>query len=702
MKTANPNLGLESFDAPSRRFVALHHFHPSVVRAFYENPLTSAQKHKVPISITEHELKELNMDMNEQDRILSVTGVPTGGYYFVPSYPQGNAHEDLKTLIRAERASREASRAKVVLEKKVEEYSKPVPANIEISAVQSPVKPEKQDDDNDSSTEAIPDSNSNQEESDFNKPVKPEKQDDDNDSSTEAIPNSNSNQVDRDFNRPVKPKKQEDDDGSSTEAIPNSSSNQEDSDFNKLVSDSTTSEFDNIWGEGSTSKDNKQNELSEKSAAVTPFSDSKSQLDGAVAPTIMETDDEDNFEEEDEGVGLTSTAPSSEGIGRQSIARDADHPWDTPKYRRNSTRPDTVKRAPSAPAEFIDPSETVDLRSMTAEITTSSELSTAAETRGKEPAPSDEPPLSPAPRMWPGMEAISEDKPTSMRGIETFSPNLDGNEPDVLSKSDPPGHILPPIQKRSLSPIRRQKDTITETESVASDDSVGTAAVALTHQLPGTDPTLRIQVHNDLIAWESKRRSDLSNQLEFNRERWKAGRDILRDGVEELASAERLVLGFAKAGALFADALQAMYDDNLLDDAGNTVKNSFIQNRLQKQRSVQEYSIETTLSASSSEVGQSALLSSIIEAQLDHANVFKDSSHHMREEILPEIVELKADLKASSSQLETLGDSILGELKRSEIEVKNIWGTLIKLVCMQYSDMDISRFDSLQMFSMQL
>jgi hypothetical protein len=172
----------------------------------------------------------------------------------------------------------------------------------------------------------------------------------------------------------------------------------------------------------------------------------------------------------------------------------------------------------------------------------------------------------------------------------------------------------------------------------------------------------------------------------------------LRNGVEELASAERLVLGFAKAGELFADALQAMYDDNLLDDAGNTVKNSFIQSRLQKQRSVQEYSIDTTLKLSSSEVGQSALLSSIIEAQLALANVFKDSSQHTREEILPEIVELKADSKATSTQLETLGDSILGELKRSEIEVKNIWGTLIKLVCMQNSDLAISPFDLFRCF----
>eukprot|EP00531_Pseudo-nitzschia_arenysensis_P007930 CAMPEP_0116114944 /NCGR_PEP_ID=MMETSP0329-20121206/242_1 /TAXON_ID=697910 /ORGANISM="Pseudo-nitzschia arenysensis, Strain B593" /LENGTH=252 /DNA_ID=CAMNT_0003608341 /DNA_START=230 /DNA_END=984 /DNA_ORIENTATION=+ len=95
-------------DVPkNRRYVALHHFHPKVVRAFYENPLTSAQKHKVPISITEHELGQLRMECYEEDKILSASGIPTGGYYFTPNYPHERAHEDLKTLIQAVRTVRD-------------------------------------------------------------------------------------------------------------------------------------------------------------------------------------------------------------------------------------------------------------------------------------------------------------------------------------------------------------------------------------------------------------------------------------------------------------------------------------------------------------------------------------------------------------------------------------------------------------------
>ena len=116
---------MSEFESPQRQFIALHHFHPAVVRAFYENPLTSAQKHKVPISITEHELAALGMEAEEEDRILSVTGAPTGGYYFVPGYAQEHTHNDLKELVRAERHARQRD-------------SKPTPPAVEPEPAREP------------------------------------------------------------------------------------------------------------------------------------------------------------------------------------------------------------------------------------------------------------------------------------------------------------------------------------------------------------------------------------------------------------------------------------------------------------------------------------------------------------------------------------------------------------------------------------
>jgi hypothetical protein len=117
--------------------------------------------------------------------------------------------------------------------------------------------------------------------------------------------------------------------------------------------------------------------------------------------------------------------------------------------------------------------------------------------------------------------------------------------------------------------------------------------------------------------------------------------------------------------------LKAVYDDKLLDDRGNAVKNSFLQNRLARQRSKFEYSIENEDSAQSK---SSMLLDSIVEAQLEIANAFVDNTAHMELEIVPEIAELTAETTRASRKLELLGESIIGELKRSEIEVKNIWG----------------------------
>jgi hypothetical protein len=206
-------------------------------------------------------------------------------------------------------------------------------------------------------------------------------------------------------------------------------------------------------------------------------------------------------------------------------------------------------------------------------------------------------------------------------------------------------------------------------------------AFSLNHQLPGSDPTLRIQVHNDLIAWESKRRSQLSVQMEMNRERWIAAQEVIRDGVDEVKVAERLVLGFAKAGRMFADALQAMHDDKFLDNQGQTVTNSFVQKRLMNQRQKNEYSIENSSKGlnDTGHGGQSELLNSIIESQLVLASQFNDNSQHMEDEIFSEIIELRVETLARATELETLGESILAEMKRSETELKKIWGKSVHL-----------------------
>jgi hypothetical protein len=839
LKKSSPAFDVNALDSDSQqsRYVALHHFHPAVVKAFHANPLTSAQRHKVPISITEHELRDLNMDFSDGDRILSVTGAATGGYYFVPSYPHACAHEDLKNLIRAERAARQAAKRGVspppekvepaqgsVIQSPMETAKEdlearraavlrtvrpisaaaaapaPSPAHEDdTDATQSQVEPNKRnEDDTDASipvdddtavakgdgTAVTPnppqpdkrDEDEDEDEDDTHpsKPVdddtavaqdddtavaqddgtavtsnppQPDKRDEDEDeddthpskpvdddaavakdddtavaqddgtavTSNPAQPDKRdeddthpSKPVDDDTavaqdddtavaqddhaavpTSPVQPEKRDEDeddndedddhddhdhdhDDDSTEPITTGQSN-EDGEFETLVADSTAAEFDSLWAD-----DSKDEDLEPTKFTVDAES-SLSNLDKST-PVIVECENEDVDGSEHES---PVNKQQSDYVGESDVpttsansttpTRETDHPWDTPKYRRNTTRPEMSKMRSSGPATFIDPS-------VVSTPTTPSEDQKLKESEDSPPASSE--PIEEEATTVP-LSADAEKNDTAEKAEKETSqmvpvptPDLKSNEPGVLSP-DPPGASWdepkrPITPKRPLSPARTVESV------VSSDDSLGTTTssvpVALRQPLPGTDPTMRIQVHNELIAWESKRRSSLARSLEFNREQWKAAREILRAGVDEVEYAERLVLGFAKAGSVFADSLQAIHDDKLLDDAGNTVSNSFMQNRLQKQRQVQEYSIDKSQAETVGE-GGSAVLNSLINAQLDLAKTMRDSSQHMEEEILVEVTDLRTSIQARAREIESVGDGIIGELKRSESEVKNIWGT---------------------------
>jgi hypothetical protein len=578
---------------PKRCYVALHHFHPTVVRAFYENPLTSAQKHRVPISITEHELYELDMECHEDDRILSVSGNPTGGYYFTPSYAHKKAHEDLKVLMKTRTLPRKTTqkRSSPGTSSSSKKRGDPnVPHNIEITTPK-----------NDEEKLAKPDSSFKEEK------LKDAKKDSD-----EVINETTKSPTDKD----------------DTDKNENDTMNEfEVGDGDDTFANSFAGEeFDKIWGKSS-----------------------KREIESSiVSDTIIEEEDDQAIkEEENDEIGDRSVDAavdadeSAQHTSRDSLSsrRSVDRPWATPKYRRDR---DNAPRRVSGAADYIDPNVLGELNSKLA--------------------------------ATPEIIDDGEDIARIAADMTVFQIHREEKN-DVVS----PMPSIPGSPKRyssaktPYSPNRRTDDDVVSISSAESGTSYA-KYVKLDHQLPGTDPTLRIQVHNDLIAWESKRRSDLAQQLEYNRERWKAACDVMNDGIAEAQHAERLILGISKASRLFADSLRAVYDDKLLDDKGNAVKNSFLQNRLAKQRSAFEYSIESSAEDSKQGPGQSILLDSIVNAQLEVAKAFIENSEHTEQEILPEITELKEDIQKSSRELESIGDAVILELKRSEIEVKNIWG----------------------------
>ena len=692
LQKLNPNMNVTELEnGNERRYVALHHFHPAVVKAFYENPLTSgaAKKHKVPISITEHELQELNMDIQQEDRILSVTGVPTGGYYFCPSYPQDKAHEDLKHLIKVERAKREERERQ-----KQGAENKAVPEKIEISKTaprpdaavplspelrghtSNPQEPEKSDGSDPNAMETLLDKAAI-EKVILNSPFVAL----DDESNTEEIQASIAI--------------------SSEKARPEADDEEEGDEFNAGLSENATSDFDSLWAEevrqAAGSDDWLKTEqqvdhyLDETLETAEDGTDLKviEEIAGQVTPRLSAENEEDQ--------DATSTEQTLASTSR-STGRETDHPWETPKYRRHLDRPEPAKRMSSGPADFIDPTISTPPRaedindfmvgnetlqdSMLVDgdvgvanvVETEIAASEATVEAVKKLPPDAASAISEAALM--AMQSIADagENPYELPPQRSDATQLyrdDKDPPGWNGAQDKPKVSTPPRIQRAIPESRSFDDS----RSQASEDSVGTGAITLKHNFPGTDPTLRIQVHNDLIAWESKRRTDMALLLQYQTERWQTLRNLLQEGLSEVAFAERFVSGFAKAGVLFADSTQAVYDDKLLDDAGNTVNNSFLQNRLYKKRNAQEYSIGSN--DASIESGPSALLKSILDAQIEIAKDFRETSTHVEGEILPEIGDLRQEIQAGLKEFGTLGDSILAELKRSEIELKNIWGEFI-------------------------
>lgn len=564
-----------------RKFVALHHFHPRVVRAFYENPLTSAKKHKVPISITEHELGQLGMECYEDDKILSISGFPTGGYYFTPNYPHEKAHEDLKSLIQAVRNARNRD-TKKKSEKKQDAGPKDVgpkvPADIEISTPKS---------EKDDSQEAKPAPS-----------FESEKE--------ESIEKE---EVDRDQASTLK----------ESHRRPESDS------MSGLLGDDAD-DFEKIW-------DNSYSREIESSLVP----------ETVIEEEEFEAKEEVEIDEKPEVKASESTLPVRDSL---SSRRSVDRPWATPKYRRDRARPPSVVTGAAA---YIDPTNTGELND---KLASKSEV----EDDGEDIA-----------RIAADMTIVDVQQNPLVSPLTPASP--------VRNKSEPKFEWSVSPNRASYSPKSPKRWSMGDDEvSLDSADSDLQNFIKLDHAFPGGDPTIRIQVHNDLIAWESKRRSDLAQQLEYNEERWKTARDILTDGVGEAKYAERLILGTSKASRLFADSLNAVYDDKLLDDKGNAVRNSFVRNRLAKQRKAVEYSIGED-SKEGSGLG-SVLLDSIVSAQKEIANAFVKNSEHIEQEILPEMMEFKALIDADSTRILSIGDAVLSELKQSEVEVKNIWGKL--------------------------
>jgi hypothetical protein len=175
-------------------------------------------------------------------------------------------------------------------------------------------------------------------------------------------------------------------------------------------------------------------------------------------------------------------------------------------------------------------------------------------------------------------------------------------------------------------------------------------------------------LHERLRAYEARRRLASTSQFDSSSLYWKSFRDLLWASVQETGRAQRLVLGTSRAHQLYADAMQAMYEDVFLDEKGNVILRAKQQKRLLTTRKKP--------AKKGSDPARKSILTGIREAQHVMAERFGENAQNMDVEIGEEIGVMFEELKKLFSSMETLGEAILTELEKTEHEVVEAWGKL--------------------------
>jgi hypothetical protein len=198
------------------------------------------------------------------------------------------------------------------------------------------------------------------------------------------------------------------------------------------------------------------------------------------------------------------------------------------------------------------------------------------------------------------------------------------------------------------------------------------------------DNKTRQFIHSKLRAYESRRRSAFTAKLESSSLYWRSFRDLLAASIHETSRAERLVLGTARANATYADAMQASYEDTLIDDRGAMVLDQKKRNKLLVVRSGQDYAVAPTnvmgegamrtRSVALTEERRNNMLSRLIDSQQIVADKFGENSKQLESEIASELKHLRVDLENKFVAIREIGDAIISELEATEAEVSQAWG----------------------------
>ena len=188
----------------------------------------------------------------------------------------------------------------------------------------------------------------------------------------------------------------------------------------------------------------------------------------------------------------------------------------------------------------------------------------------------------------------------------------------------------------------------------------------------GTTKSSQDELYQKLRAYETRRRLAYSSKLDSISLYWKSYCDLLSASLRETGRAQRIVLGTSHAYAMYAEAMQGIYEDTFLDEKGNIAKDK--QKRKKAALAARKEKGNDDIGQSKIANGAVSVLKEVREAQNDLASRFEESSKNMDEEIAELIGSLLDTTRKSFDSIERLGSSILVELEKTEKEVTNAWG----------------------------
>lgn len=302
------------------------------------------------------------------------------------------------------------------------------------------------------------------------------------------------------------------------------------------------------------------------------------------------------------------------------------------------------------------------------------------------------------------MAAAAVTKPTAleeekMEAEETEAVALDEENHEVAD-TEPAGLVEEKVEvnETESATLEESKEIVLHTEPAVLEENKD--LVEDTFELPSVPITKRIfdTVYNEeklpshftmeseegrqflfrrMSKFEERRQEVCTPLVEEFVVRWTASLRVMQAGIFEMARAERLIRGAALANKVYAEAMQANFEDVYLDSEGNSVTEKRHQNRIAREREGVEYSFESAGGSPEKLKDahtRSAVFGSLVNSQEVIAGKFLENYAGVNENVVSELASLRNHLKEEMIEFKRRGDPFIRDIQGSETEIQTTFG----------------------------